>query len=248
MTELLTAAQMRAIEQVAIESGEVTGLELMERAGAGVVEAILEEWPEMAKTAQKAVVLCGPGNNGGDGFVVARLLKQRGWAVEAFLYGELEKLPPDAKVNAERWLKWGEVHPACPSGESPIPSVACDLLLDAVFGTGLKRPVDDPCLWEWFWLIDDAMDVLALEDTDPLLCEGVRWRASRTVAVDIPSGLDADTGDVWGEDPPHGLRAPCVMLTVTFHGPKQGQHQKLGPELCGRLVVHDIGLAKWAEK
>ena len=78
MTELLTAAQMRAIEAAAIASGEVTGLELMERAGRGVVEAVFEEWPELQATAHRAVVLCGPGNNGGDGFVVARLLEE--WA------------------------------------------------------------------------------------------------------------------------------------------------------------------------
>ena len=90
MTELLTAAQMRAIEQAAIESGEVTGLELMERAGRGVVEAIFEEWPELAKTPHRAVILCGPGNNGGDGFVVARLLKEWGWEVEVFLTATLE--------------------------------------------------------------------------------------------------------------------------------------------------------------
>ena len=109
MTELLTAAQMRAIEQAAIDSGEVTGLELMERAGAGVVEAIFEEWPELATTSHRAVVLCGPGNNGGDGFVVARLLKEWGWQVEVFLYGDEAKLPPDAKVNCERWREMGEV-------------------------------------------------------------------------------------------------------------------------------------------
>ena len=89
MTELLTAAQMRAIETAAIESGEVTGLELMERAGRGVVEAIFEEWPELKATSHRAVVLCGPGNNGGDGFVVARLLKEWGWEVEVFLYGDM---------------------------------------------------------------------------------------------------------------------------------------------------------------
>ena len=96
MTDLLTAAQMRALEQAAIASGEVTGLDLMERAGAGVVEAILAEWPDLALTSHRAVVLCGPGNNGGDGFVVARLLKQRGWEVEVFLHGDPEKLPPDS--------------------------------------------------------------------------------------------------------------------------------------------------------
>jgi hydroxyethylthiazole kinase-like uncharacterized protein yjeF len=81
MTELLTAAQMRAIEAEAIASGAVTGLELMERAGAGVVEAIFAEWPALATAPHRAVVLCGPGNNGGDGFVVARLLKEAGWEV-----------------------------------------------------------------------------------------------------------------------------------------------------------------------
>ena len=89
MTELLTAAQMRAIETGGDrQSGEVTGLELMERAGRGVVEAVFEEWPELAQTSHRAVVLCGPGNNGGDGFVVARLLKEWGWEVEVFLYGD----------------------------------------------------------------------------------------------------------------------------------------------------------------
>ncbi|MEL7000410.1 MAG: NAD(P)H-hydrate epimerase, partial [Pseudomonadota bacterium] len=103
MTELLTAAQMRAVEQAAIDSGEVTGLELMERAGRGVVEAILEWGPELATAPHRAVVLCGPGNNGGDGFVVARLLKQRGWEVEVFLYGDEDKLPRDAAENARLW-------------------------------------------------------------------------------------------------------------------------------------------------
>ena len=109
MSELLTSAQMRAIETAAIESGEVTGLELMERAGRGVVEAVFEEWPKLAQSSHRAVVLCGPGNNGGDGFVVARLLKEWGWEVEVFLYGNPEKLPPDAKVNYERWRALGAV-------------------------------------------------------------------------------------------------------------------------------------------
>ncbi len=100
MTELLTAARMRAIEAAAIASGEVTGLELMERAGRGVVAAIFTEWPELAAGSLRAVVLCGPGNNGGDGFVVARLLTGCGWQVAVFALGP--SVTPDAAVMRAR--------------------------------------------------------------------------------------------------------------------------------------------------
>src|SRR6056297_3072578 len=109
MAELLTAAEMRAIEKTAIESGEVTGLALMEQAGRGVVDAILEEWPEFANGPHRAVVLCGPGNNGGDGFVIARRLRDKGWSVEVFLFGDAGKLPPDARKNRDLWVAMGEV-------------------------------------------------------------------------------------------------------------------------------------------
>ena len=85
MTELLTAAQMRAIERAAIESGAVTGLELMERAGRGAVEAILAEWPELAKGLRRAVVLCGPGGNGGRRVRGGAAAEGAGVEVEAFL-------------------------------------------------------------------------------------------------------------------------------------------------------------------
>ncbi len=237
MGEILTAAQMRAIEQAAIASGEVTGLELMERAGRGVVEAVLGEWPDLAGGAHRAVVLCGPGNNGGDGFVVARLLAVRGWEVTAYLYGNAERLPPDARANCERWRQMGELLPACDGG-APAPGraevraevAAADVVIDAVFGTGLARAVEDPCLWEWFQLIDEALEA----------------GRPRTVAVDIPSGLSADTGEVIGGAPARGRRAPRVMLTVTFHAVKRGHLQGEGPACCGRVVVHDIGIGRWA--
>ena len=140
MAELLTAAQMRAIEQAAIDSGEVTGLELMERAGKGVVEAIFEEWPELAEASHRAVVLCGPGNNGGDGFVVARLLKECGWEVEVFLYGDASRLPPDARVNYDRWGEMGEVLPLTLDNGGKFSCPFGGVLVDALFGTGLVRP------------------------------------------------------------------------------------------------------------
>ncbi|MBS9718597.1 NAD(P)H-hydrate epimerase [Pseudohalocynthiibacter aestuariivivens] len=217
MTELLTAAQMREIEQAAIASGEVTGLELMEHAGRGVVEAIFEEWPELAKTSHKAVVLCGPGNNGGDGFVVARLLKEWGWEVEVFLYGDPEKLPPDAKVNCARWLEMGEVGTF---EEAPKYTHEADIFVDGLFGTGLQRPLEG-AVFDW------AADRTA----DPYV-------AARTVAIDIPSGLCSDSGRELN------LSTETVLagLTVSFHTPKLGHYLAWGSFKSGKTVVADIGL------
>ncbi|MFV2034875.1 MAG: NAD(P)H-hydrate epimerase, partial [Halocynthiibacter sp.] len=166
MTELLTAARMRAIETAAIASGRVTGLELMERAGAGVLEAIFQEWP-LAGTSRKAVILCGPGNNGGDGFVVARLLKSRGWQVEVFFHGAAAKLPPDAKLNYQRWRGVGQEKNISFSGKKTTWAAPPDLVIDAVFGTGLTRPVDDPDLLQWFRLVDEATDMPDVSPAGP---------------------------------------------------------------------------------
>jgi len=116
MTDLLTAAQMRALETAGISAGRVTGLELMERAGRGVLDAVFGEWPDLAAAPHRALVLCGPGNNGGDGFVVARLLKERGWDVAVFLSGDPAKLPPDAGANYRRWAGLGETRPLAGAG------------------------------------------------------------------------------------------------------------------------------------
>ena len=222
MTELLTAAQMRAIEQAAIESGEVTGLELMERAGRGVVEAILGEWPEMALTTQKAVVLCGPGNNGGDGFVVARLLKERGWEVEVYLYGDVEKLPPDAKVNAERWLEMGEVESITSLPSLNSYDALKTIVIDAIFGTGIARKIDGPVAQKL-----SGMNALSL---------GAR---PRILSIDLPSGVCSDSGTIFGE-------SLCSELTVSFHLAKRGSHLGEGGLRSSSLIVKPIGLAqKW---
>ena len=214
MTELLTAAQMRAIEAAAIASGEVTGLELMERAGRGVVEAVFAEWPELSAGSHRAVVLCGPGGNGGDGFVVARLLKELGWEVEVFLHGDPGKMPPDARMNYERWVGMGEVNML--DRQSPIYASMPDLVIDALFGIGLTRPLDG-------MLAEMAMEARSLA---AVWCD---------VAIDVPSGLDSDTGNCLG---------PCfpAELTVTFHAPKVGHLLASGPGMCGKLCVKDIGL------
>ena len=169
MAELLTSAQMRAIETAAIESGAVTGLELMERAGRGVVEAIFEEWPELRAGSFRAVVLCGPGNNGGDGFVVARLLKEWGWEVTCYAWDDLARQGPDARAMRARWEAVGGVitpfevfHPA---------QDGFDVMVDALFGIGLTRGLH-----------------VSAHNEEFLGC------APRRVAIDMPSGLMSDCG------------------------------------------------------
>ncbi len=232
MTELLTATQMRAIEQAAIASGEVTGLELMERAGRGVVEAIFEECPELAKAPQKAVVLCGPGNNGGDGFVVARLLKEQAWEVEVFLYGNPEKLPPDARANYERWGELGATNPLIQSAiaQAPksrngsftiLPAFAdeYDLVVDALFGGGLNRSLPE----ELRAFIHSTL--------------GNPGNASKTVAIDAPTGICLDSGKEHND-----YDTTVAGLTVTFHRPRVGHYLDSTEGNCGKIRVVDLGL------
>ena len=221
MAGLLTSAQMRAVEAEAMASGRVTGLELMERAGRGVVEAIFEEWPELRAGTFRAAVLCGPGNNGGDGFVVARLLKEWGWEVTVFLYGDPERMPPDARVNYERWLGMGEVaglSELC-QGDPERADFMPRLVVDALFGTGLTRPLEAKLLQGQLWLSywRDMFGGL------------VPW-----VAVDVPSGVHGDTGEILGGG--EGLAPDCVA-TVTFFRPKPGHCLLPGRLKCGELVV-----------
>ncbi|MGR3636300.1 MAG: NAD(P)H-hydrate dehydratase [Shimia sp.] len=257
MSELLTAAQMRAIEQAAIESGDVTGLELMERAGQGVVEAIFEEWPELGlaedvagvqspdagKTGgqppdpmdisgkrKRAVVLCGPGNNGGDGFVVARQLHQRGWDVEVFLYGDAGKLPPDARVNYERWVEIGSVAELEESALFAVKPYA--LRIDAVFGTGLARSVSKDLCSAFFASLRE-------------LGGGAKSPFPKRVAIDCPSCIDLDSGNAlypawWWEGDVH--MDFLADLTVCFHRMKVGHILRGAWGYSRSVVVKDIGL------
>lgn len=232
--EILTAAQMRALESAAMARG-VTGGALMERAGQAVVDALLETWPRHAQADSRqpwrALVLCGPGNNGGDGYVVARLLSMRGWSVTVWTLGDADRLPPDARAAHARWLERGAVLPL----PAPIPPIRADVVVDALFGTGLTRPID-PALAELLAAIDEARHRPG---------RGPHGQAiGNIVAIDIPSGLNADSGLVPGPDPHAFLPAD---LTVTFHAPKLGHVLGEGPAACGRLVVADIGLTGGAE-
>ncbi len=259
MVELLTAAQMRMIEKAAIDSGEVTGLELMERAGGGVVEAIYEEWPELApaergptpssnikrgpapappeylgkgeEAPRRAVVLCGPGNNGGDGFVVARLLHRDGWVVEVFLYGDPDKLPADARRNYDRWCELGGVHDILMSPQDwpkALHSIGPDgtgVVVDALFGTGLSRPLET----ELFHAYSNFLSLVPVSFLP-------------VVAVDIPTGMCSDSGRVLVNEDGIGVNWH-VPLCVTFHRPKLAHFMSGNP--VGRIVVKSIGLDDW---
>lgn len=176
---------MRAIELAAIESGEVSGLTLMERAGQGVVEAVLDLWPG---ACPNAVVFCGPGNNGGDGYVIARRLSEMGWKVT--VWAPLAPVTQDARTNARIWADIGKVttqfDPAIAEGA---------IVIDALFGTGLARPIA-----EHFWR--------------PISC--AQSRGARIIAVDILSGLCSDTGQVRAEGAYLGRGADLTVSFQTL--------------------------------
>ena len=214
MTELLTAAQMRELEQAAMSNGLATGIELMERAGRGVVDAVFSTWPELRKTSFQAAILCGPGNNGGDGFVIARLLHEWGWDVAVFLFGQAKDLRGDAKQNYDRWISLGDVAPM-----KGVNFEDRDLIIDACFGTGVARAVPDDIFW-------------ALAAAHQAQLDG-----AKLVAVDQPSTLCTDSGRYFlpcSED--------AYDLTVTFHQRKLCHALADGPRSCGVVVCVDIGL------
>ncbi|MDA1133165.1 MAG: NAD(P)H-hydrate epimerase, partial [Proteobacteria bacterium] len=198
--EILTVAEHGEADRLAIAAG-ISGESLMEAAAAGVAAQILRRW-----TARPVTVLCGPGNNGGDGFAVARLLTQQGWPVRVALAGDVADLRGDAATMAGRWR--GEVEPM-----RPAVTDAAELVVDAVFGSGLGRPLSGA-----------AAETL----------RAVRSRTAPVVAVDLPSGVFGDTGRA-GEDV-----APAA-LTVTFFRRKPAHLLLPGRDLCGEVVVADIG-------
>lgn len=198
---VLTCAEMAQADAAAVARG-IPSARLMEAAGAAVAKAIRDRF-----AIQPVHVLCGPGNNGGDGFVAARLLAEAGWPVEVALLGAADSLKGDARLNAGRWR--GRV---IPLAEVSLPEGA--LVIDALFGAGLTRPLEG-----------DAARVI----------DEINRRALPCVAVDIPSGVHGDTGQVLGT-------APRCRVTVTFFRLKPGHLLLPGRALCGETVVADIGI------
>lgn len=209
--EILTTRQMRAVEQAAIASGSVTGLQLMERAGAVAAEALLAAWPGLAAGGAAVLILCGPGNNGGDGYVVARHLSRRGCAVRVAALS-----PPataDAVAAAAEWS--GPVLSLDQTG----PGQPIALCIDALFGTGLTRPL--------------SAEIAGL-------MRAIGASGCPIAALDILSGLCATSGRILGGQP-----LPRAEMTVTFHRPKLGHVLADGGALSGLVSTCDIGIEAW---
>jgi NAD(P)H-hydrate epimerase len=165
MLELLTSAEMGEADRLAIAGG-VPGLTLMENAGSAVAAEIAKRFPD----ARRVAVLCGPGNNGGDGFVAARLLRDRGYTLRLGFKGDPASLPADAAAMAKSWSGVIEA-----LGHELLQG--SDVVVDALFGAGLARPIEGAC-------------------AD--LIEAINASSLPVVAIDVPSGIDGTTGEVRG--------------------------------------------------
>ena len=198
---LLTTEEMYRADAAAMASG-IPGTRLMEAAGAAVAEEVRRRW-----SPRPVLVLCGPGNNGGDGFVAARLLAGADWPVRVALLGARDRLKGDAARAAAGWR--GPVEPLRPDA---IAGAA--LVIDAIFGAGLDRPVEGA----------------ARATIEALAASGVP-----IIAVDVPSGVSGDSGAVLGA-------AARAEATVTFFRRKPGHLLQPGRALCGAVSVADIGI------
>ncbi len=214
MHSLFTREESRDVDRVAIKDLGIVSLVLMENAGRGATDAIVERFGDRFG---RVVLVGGPGQNGGDAWVVARRLSLLGHAPTAVLVGQASRLKGDAKANWELLGKLGVDTTELPSDHaSGLVELLSDatLIIDGLFGTGLDRPIKGRY----------AAAVGAIEDAP-----------APVVSLDLPSGLDADTGGILGV-------APHAELTVTFARLKRGLHQYPGVEYAGEIRVVDIGI------
>ena len=215
-TELYGADQVRAIDRAAIHEYGIPGIDLMERAGAAAFAAINVRWP----AARTLSVLCGGGNNGGDGYIIARMAHEQGWDVRAYPVSSPDNLKDDARLAYDRFRSTG--------GETlgfiPEDFEATEILVDGLLGTGLDREVTGH-------LADIIKAVNRYRE------RGLQHQTNQraVVALDIPSGLNADTGAIMGS-------AIKADLTVSFVGLKRGLFTGDGPGFCGDIVFDDLDI------
>ena len=208
--ELLTTSEMAEADRLSIAAG-VSGIVLMERAGSAVADCALQ----IAPRGRRVVVLCGPGNNGGDGFIAARFLRERGLDVEVHLLGEVGRLRGDAAEAARRWD--GPIEPC-----SALDLEPAGLVVDGLFGAGLTRDLEGEARE-----LVERVNLWSQVSGQPV------------VAIDVPSGLDGDTGAVRGV-------AIMARATVTFFRFKPGHLLLPGRTLCGKPHLADIGTPELA--
>jgi len=219
--KVLTAAQMREADRLTTERYNIPSIELMENAGTVIAQFLREKFADLA--SRKILVLCGKGNNGGDGLVVARQLRDSGSVAIVFLFANPGSVEGDAAINLKRWQQGlGELYVVTSEAEweSTRGALAeADLIVDALLGTGLRGPVE-------------GLLGAVIEDLNKARAK--RRGKTVVVAVDMPSGLASDTQDFGG---------PVVAadFTVTLTAPKVGQLVLPHSSSCGVLVVKDIG-------
>lgn len=211
---LYDASQMRAVDRWAIEQQGVPSLELMERAGEGVVRELERLAPD-----GPVAVLCGKGNNGGDGLVVARLLRQASREVAVVCLGAAEELSADARANLERLPGPAPLSLGDPGAAEAIGGAA--VLVDALLGTGFEGAPRGA--------VADAIEAI----------DAAGAGGARVVSVDVPSGVDASTGVVAGA-------AVHADLTATFHAAKVGLWIAPGKAHAGEVVAVEIGIPRGA--
>jgi NAD(P)H-hydrate epimerase len=206
----VSVKEMQELDREAIENKGIPSLVLMENAGKAVSEIALAELKNIEN--KRTAVFCGTGNNGGDGFVAARHLFNKGIDVDVYLIGQRQNLKNDSEINAEALDKIGaEIHEI----SAPVP-VNHGLVIDAIFGIGLKGEIKEPARS----IISDLNNKKAL-----------------VISVDVPSGLDADTGEILGT-------AVKAGLTIAIQFPKQGFYKNSGPGYTGKIIPVDIGICK----
>ena len=210
----ISVKDIQSLDKEAIEKIGIPGIVLMENAG----HIVSNEIRRLLKSRRhkSATIVCGIGNNAGDGFVAARHLKNAGFEVKIFIVGLSEKIKKEALVNFNilKNLKF-PITELKEVDETFIKEITnCDVVVDAIFGIGLNRPVKG----------------LAKETI-----EAINKHAPRIISIDIPSGLDGTTGEVLGA---------CVRAsrTVTFTLPKKGFSINQGPSSVGKVIVRDIGI------
>ncbi|HEY3497051.1 MAG TPA: NAD(P)H-hydrate dehydratase [Polyangiaceae bacterium] len=213
MTPVLSRAEVRELDRLASFEGGIPSLTLMENAGRGAAELAQRQFPN----ARRFVIVCGAGNNGGDGFVVARRLRARGLSVSVFLAADPERIAGDALTVFEAMTDAGAAWLRIDDGTLPAfeaSLASADVIVDAIFGTGLDR------------------DVTGMART---VIERINAAPAPKLSLDLPSGLDADTGKPLGA-------AVRANLTATFAETKRGLATPLGAAHAGRIEVIGIGI------